>query len=302
MSLNISGKARTSDSAIINMNDQAAGIRRMASKKPVQVIAVSSGKGGVGKTNVSVNLSLAMVEAGQNVLLLDADLGLANVDLLLGLHAEHNLSHVVSGERTLQEVVVDGPEGLKIIPAASGMQMMSELNPGQHAGVIQAFSELSFPVDTLVIDTAAGISDGVVSFVKASNEVVIVVCNEPTSLTDAYALIKVMSENHGVYKFNILANSVRDPQEGIKLFNKLSRVTDHYLDVTLSFMGAVPHDEYLVKAVKKQKAVLQSYPQSPSSIAFRRLAKTAIDWPKPDAASGHLQFFVERLIKFSAAG
>jgi len=284
------------------MNDQAAGIRRMASKKPVQVIAVSSGKGGVGKTNVSVNLSLAMVEAGKRVLLLDADLGLANVDLLLGLRSEYNLSHVISGERSLEEVVVDGPEGLKIIPAASGMQMMSELSPNQHAGVIRSFSDLSIPLDVLVVDTAAGISDGVVSFVKASNEVIIVVCNEPTSLTDAYALIKVMSEDHGVQKFNILANSVRDPQEGLKLFKKLSRVTDYYLDVTLSFMGAVPYDEYLVKAVKKQHAVMQAFPQSPSSMAFRKLAKTVASWPVPQSASGHLEFFVERLIKYSAAG
>jgi len=284
------------------MKDQAAGIRRMTSKKPVQVIAVSSGKGGVGKTNVSVNLSLALVAAGQNVLLLDADLGLANVDLLLGLRAQYNLSHVISAERTLEEVVVKGPEGLSIIPAASGMQMMSELSSAQHAGLIRAFSDLSMPVDTLVIDTAAGISDSVVSFVKASNEVIVVVCNEPTSLTDAYALIKVMSEDHGIHKFNILANSVRDPQEGAKLFKKLSRVTDHYLDVTLSFMGAVPYDEYLVKAVKKQQAVMQSYPQSPSSTAFRKLAKTALSWPVPKSASGNLEFFVERLIKFSAAG
>ena len=284
------------------MNDQAAGIRRMASKKPVQVIAVSSGKGGVGKTNVSVNISLAMVEAGQRVLLLDADLGLANVDLLLGLRSEYNLSHVISGERSLEEVVVDGPEGLKIIPAASGMQMMSELSPSEHAGVIRSFSDLSMPLDVLVVDTAAGISDGVVSFVKASNEVIVVVCNEPTSLTDAYALIKVMSEDHGIQKFNILANSVRDPQEGIKLFKKLSRVTDYYLDVTLNFLGAVPYDEYLVKAVKKQHAVLQSFPQSPSSVAFRKIAKSVMSWPVPQSASGHLEFFVERLIKFSAAG
>ena len=284
------------------MNDQAAGIRRMVKKQPVQVIAVTSGKGGVGKTNVSVNLSLAMVEAGQNVLLMDADLGLANVDLLLGLRAEHNLSHVVSGERTLEEVIMDGPNGLKIIPAASGMQKMSELKPEQHAGLIRSFSDLSIPIDVLLIDTAAGISDGVISFVKASNEIIVVVCNEPTSLTDAYALIKVMSEDHGVLKFNILANSVRDPQEGLKLFKKLIRVTDHYLDVTLSFMGAVPYDEYLVKAVKKQKAVMNAFPQSPSSLAFRKLAKTVVKWPLPSSASGNLEFFVERLIKFSAAG
>ena len=274
----------------------------MTAKQPVQVITVSSGKGGVGKTNVSVNLSLAMVAAGRDVLLLDADLGLANVDLLLGLRAEYNLSHVISGERTLEQVVVKGPNGLNIIPAASGMQMMSELNNAQHAGVIQAFNDLKMSLDVLVVDTAAGISDGVVSFVRASNEVIIVVCNEPTSLTDAYALIKVMSEEHNVYKFNILANSVRGPHEGAQLFKKLTRVTDHYLDVTLNFMGEVPYDEYLVKAVKKQQAVMQSFPQSPSAMAFRKLAKKALSWPLPKKAAGHLSFFVERLIKYSAAG
>ena len=284
------------------MTDQAAGLRRMAKQRPVQVIAVASGKGGVGKTNVSVNLSLALVESGKDVLLLDADLGLANVDLLLGLHSEYNLSHVITGERTLEEVIVEGPEGLKIIPAASGTQMMSELTQSQHAGVIRAFSELSTPIDVLMIDAAAGISDSVISFTKASNEVIVVVCDEPTSLTDAYALMKVLNTDHGVQRFNILANSVRSPQEGLNLFAKLSRVTDHYLDVTLDYMGAVPYDEYLIKAVKKQRAVMQSYPQSPSSLAFRKLAKKTNSWPMPDQASGHLEFFVERLIQYSAAG
>lgn len=287
---------------ILNMNDQAAGLRRMAKQKPVQVIAVASGKGGVGKTNVSVNLSLALSGMGKNVVLLDADLGLANVDLLLGLHSEYNLSHVISGERTLEEVMVDGPEGLKIIPASSGTQMMSELSPSEHAGVIRAFSEINTPIDVLVVDTAAGISDSVVSFTKASNEVIVVVCDEPTSLTDAYALMKVLNSDHGVQRFNILANSVRSPKEGLNLFAKLTRVTDHYLDVTLDFMGAVPYDEYLIKAVKKQNAVMQSYPQSPSAMAFRKLAKKAASWPMPEQASGHLEFFVERLIQYSAAG
>ena len=284
------------------MNDQAAGLRRMIKQRPVQVIAVASGKGGVGKTNVSVNLSLALVAMGKDVLLMDADLGLANVDLLLGLHAEYNLSHVINGERTLEEVITKGPDGLNIIPAASGTQMMTELSTSQHAGLIQAFSELNTPIDVLVIDTAAGISDGVVSFTKAANEVIVVVCDEPTSLTDAYALMKVLNTDHGIQRFNILANSIRDPKEGINLFTKLSRVTDYYLDVTLDYMGAVPYDEYLIKAVKKQHAVMKSFPQSPSSLAFRKLAKKAVEWPVPDHASGHLEFFVERLIQYSAAG
>lgn len=285
-----------------NYLDQAAGLRRMAKQKPVKVIAVASGKGGVGKTNVSVNLSLGLIAQGKDVILFDADLGLANVDLLLGLHSDVNLSHVISGERTLEEVMVDGPKGLKIIPAASGTQMMTELTTAQHAGVIQSFSELSTPVDVLVVDTAAGISDGVISFVRASHEVIVVVCDEPTSLTDAYALIKVLNTDYHVQKFNILANMVRTPKEGSNLFAKLSRATDHYLDVTLEYIGAVPYDDYLVKAVKKQTPVIQSYPQSPAALAFRKLAEKIDSWPMPDAASGHLEFFVERLIRYSAAG
>ena len=286
----------------LTMADQAAGLRRMTKQKPVQVIAVTSGKGGVGKTNVSTNLALALVAAGKHVLLMDADLGLANVDLLLGLHADYNLSHVISGERTLEEVIIEGPDGLKIIPAASGTQMMSELTPSQHAGIIRAFSELSMPIDVLMVDTAAGISDSVISFTRASHEVIVVVCNEPTSLTDAYALIKVLSEEHDVRRFNVLANMVRTPKEGLNLFAKLSKVTDHYLDVTLDYVGAVPFDEYLVKAVKKQQAVTRCYPQSPSSLAFRKIATRVDGWPLPDRASGHLEFFVERLIQYSAAG
>ena len=282
--------------------DQAAGLRRMTKQKPVKVIAVASGKGGVGKTNVSVNLSLGLIAQGQEVVLFDADLGLANVDLLLGLHSEVNLSHVIAGERTLEEIIVEGPEGLKIIPASSGTQLMTELTPAQHAGVIQSFSELSTPVDVLVVDTAAGISDSVISFVRASHEVIVVVCDEPTSLTDAYALIKVLNTEYHVQKFNVLANMVRTPGEGANLFTKLTRATDHYLDATLEYIGAIPYDDYLVKAVKKQRPVMQSYPQSPAALAFRQLAKKVDTWPLPDSASGRLEFFVERLIRYSAAG
>ena len=282
------------------MNDQAAGLRRMMKQKPVQVIAVASGKGGVGKTNVSVNLSLALAAAGKQVMLLDADLGLANVDLLLGLSNKWNLSHVINGERSLEEIIIDGPDGLKIIPAASGTQMMAELSAKQHAGIIRAFSELHTPVDMLVVDAAAGISDSVISFTRASHEVIVVVCNEPTSLTDAYALIKVLSDQHGIQRFNILANMTRSPTEGSTLFTKLTRVTDHYLDVSLNFIGAIPYDEYLVKAVKRQQPVLKAYPQAVSSQAFRKIAGKIKDWPLPDQANGQLEFFVERLIQYSA--
>jgi len=277
--------------------DQAAGLRRMIQPNPVKVIAVTSGKGGVGKTNVSVNLAVAMSDAGKRVMLMDADLGLANVDVLLGLHPEWNLSHVINGERTLEEIILDGPSGIMVVPAASGVKRLAELSTLENAGLIQAFSELNHDVDTLIIDTAAGINESVTSFSRAAQGVVVVVCDEPASITDAYALIKVLSLDYDIQHFRVLANQVNSAQEGRDLFNKISRVTDRYLDVTLEFIGVVPHDDYLRKAVRKQRAVVQAYPRSRSAVAFKNLAQKTDKWPVPCAAGGHLEFFIERLIQ-----
>ncbi len=282
------------------IEDQATGLRRMVSPEPVRVIAVTGGKGGVGKTNVSVNLGIGLAELGRRVMLLDADLGLANIDVLLGLHAKHNLSHVMSGECTLEEVLVDGPKGMRVVPGASGLQKMAELSPAEHAGLIHAFSEVASDVDVLVIDTAAGISDLVVSFSRAAQEQIVVVCDEPASITDAYAIIKLLNRDHGVSHFRILANMVKTVQEGRDLYNKMCRVTDRYLDVMLSYMGSVPYDEQLRKAVKGQKPVIEAYPRSRAAQAFKNLAKKADNWPVPTGVSGDLQFFVERLIQFSS--
>ncbi len=276
--------------------DQAAGLRSIANPKPVKVIAVTGGKGGVGKTNVSVNLALALSGLGREVMLMDADLGLANVDVMLGLKPVYNLSHVINGERTLEEILVEGPGGIKIVPAASGVKLMSDLAPAQHAGLIQAFSELSFDLDVLLVDTAAGISNSVVNFSRAAHEVLVVVCDEPASLTDAYALMKVLNRDHGVQRFNVLSNMSHSAQEGREMFAKLLKVADRFLDATLTYLGTVPYDEYLIKAVKKQRPVVDSFPRSRAATAFKNLAQKADKWPKPTAAAGHLEFFVERLI------
>jgi flagellar biosynthesis protein FlhG len=265
---------------------------------PVRVIAVASGKGGVGKTNVSVNLATAFSMMGRKVMILDADLGLANVDVMLGLQPEYNLSHVVKGERQLEEVIVEGPAGIHIIPASSGVQQMAELTPAEHAGLIRAFSELSIDVDVLLVDTAAGISDSVVSFSKAAQEVVVVVCDEPASITDAYALIKLLNRDHDIRRFRILANMAHSPQEGRELYAKLLRVTDRFLDdVVIDYMGAVPYDESMRKAIKRQKAVVEAYPRSKAAQAFRTLAKKVDGWAMPRIAAGSLEFFVERLVQ-----
>lgn len=279
--------------------DQAAGLRELKSPKPVRVIAVTSGKGGVGKTNVSINLSIALAQRGKRVMLLDADLGMANVDVLLGLHPHYNLSHVINGQRSLDEILVTGPAGIRVVPAASGVQLMADLDDAQHAGLIRAFSEINQSVDTLIIDTAAGISPTVVSFCKAAQEVLVVVCDEPASLTDAYAMIKLLSREHEIFRFQVLANMTNSVQEGRQLYEKLVKVTNRFLDVTLSFYGVLPYDEYMRKAIQKQKSVVEAFPRSRSATAFKNLAQKADKWPMPANATGHLEFFVERLIHAS---
>lgn len=280
--------------------DQAAGIRNMNQPKPVKVIAVTSGKGGVGKTNISVNLGISLAEMGHQVAILDADMGLANVDILLGLHPEYNLSHVLAGEKSLDEIIVDGPSGLKVIPASSGIQKMSELGTAEQAGIIRAFSDID-DVDVLIVDAAAGISGSVVNFARACQDILVVVCDEPTSLTDAYAFIKLLNRDYGLCRFNVVTNMVDDQQQGRELFEKLLKVTDRYLDVAISFTGAVPRDENLRKAVRKQQAVTKIYPGSPSSLAFKNLAKKVDGWPMATSAGGQLEFFVERLIQYSSS-
>ena len=281
--------------------DQAAGIRKMRqiNPKPVRVIAVTSGKGGVGKTNLSVNLGVALAQMGKRVALLDADMGLANVDILLGLSPEFNLSHVLAGDKTLNDIMLNGPAGLRVIPASSGIQQMSELSTIEQAGIIRAFSEIDQNLDVLIVDTAAGISSSVVNFARACQEIIVVVCDEPTSLTDAYAYIKLLNRDYGLSKFHIVTNMVQSAQQGQQLFTKLTKVTDRYLDVSLSYTGAIPFDEYLRKSVQKQKPVVDVFPRSKSALAVKNLALKIDGWPIKIQAGGYLEFFVERIIQYS---
>lgn len=279
-----------------HIDDQAAGLRTMK-KNMVKVIAVTGGKGGVGKTNVSINLAIAMAQLGKRVMVLDADLGLANCDVMLGLRVQKNLSHVLNGEAELDDILIEGPAGIKIIPATSGSQNMTELSPAEHAGLIRAFSEMKTQVDILLIDTAAGISDMVMSFSRASQDVLVVVCDEPSSITDAYALMKILSRDHDVQRFKIIANMVRSLREGQELFAKLTRVTDRFLDVNLELVSTVPYDENVRKAARKQKAFVEAFPKSGASMAVKNLAMRVIKWPTPPGASGHLEFFLEQLVQ-----
>ncbi len=269
---------------------------RSHSMNPIQVIAVTGGKGGVGKTNVSVNLGIALSKLGRRVTLLDADLGLGNADVLLGIKPRKTLQDVLRGEVGLVDVIVPGPGGMRIVPAASGTQDMVKLGPQEHAGLIHAFSDIAHQMDVLIVDTAAGISEEVTSFLKAAQEILLVVCNEPTSITDAYALAKVMNKVHGIERVKVLANMVRSEEEGRELFTKLVTVSERFLDVILEYAGYIPFDENVRRAVQRQKAVVEAYPRTSASHAFGKLAATVDSWPIPAQSRGHLEFFVEQLV------
>lgn len=280
-----------------NQSDQAQGLRQLTGNKAVTVIAVTGGKGGIGKSCTSINLSIALSQAGRQVLLLDADLGLANVDVLLGLHPHYNLSHVLSAECALEDIICDGPEGIRVVPAASGLRRMADLSTAEHAGLISAFSELALNFDVLVVDTAAGIASSVISFSQASQKVVVVVCDEPASITDAYALMKVLSTDYEVRQFQILTNMTPNAAEGRFLYEKLSRATEKFLDVQLEHFGNVTFDQLQRRAVQCQRPVATAFPSASTTIAYRGLAKKVGNWQPPAGSRGRLEFFAERLIQ-----
>ncbi|MFO1467843.1 MAG: MinD/ParA family protein [Steroidobacteraceae bacterium] len=268
----------------------------MKNDRPVKVIAVTGGKGGVGKTTVSANLALSIASRGREVMLVDADFGLANVDVVLGLHTRFHLGHVLAGDCSLEDAIVTGPRGLQVVPSSSGLARMANLSSVESAGLIRAFSDLYHRVDVMVIDTAAGLHDSVLSFTRAAHHVLVVVCDEPASITDAYALIKVLSRDHGVQRFQVLASQTRRAGEGLDLFQKISRVCDRFLNVTLEFAGSVPFDDYLRRAVQQQTAVVEAFPSCSAADAFKNLALKADKWMAPQGVRGHLEFFVERLV------
>lgn len=267
-----------------------------------RVIAVTSGKGGVGKSTVSINLAIALAGTGRRVTLLDADLGLANVDVMLGLTPARTVMHVIDGECGLQDVLIDGPAGIKIIPAASGVQRMAELAEAERVGLMYAFSELETQTDIMVVDTAAGIAANSLQFCDASQEVLVVVCNDPASITDAYATIKVLNQRTRRSRFRILINMVHSEAEAWELFHRLLSTTERFLDVSLDLAGTIPFDRNVTAALRRRNACVSAFPESPAALAFKKLAATADKWPKPQTASGQLEFFLERIIQADMMG
>lgn len=265
-------------------------------KKKTKVIAITGGKGGVGKTTVAVNLGVAIAKSGLHCMLLDADFGLANVDVMLGKKPLYNLSHVAEGLCDLSEVILTGPQGLEIIPASNGQTKMANIELAEVKGLIDLISNYPKQPDVLLIDTSAGISDGVMGLAAAADEIIVVVCNEPSSITDAYAVIKLLNHQYRRHQFGVLSNMIKGKEESEEVFAKLTKVADRFLDVSLKHIGAIPHDPTLLKAVRKQKSVVDAYPTAKSSAALVELANKIRQWPTRNRFEGGLRFYMQEWV------
>jgi flagellar biosynthesis protein FlhG len=261
-----------------------------------RVVTVTSGKGGVGKTNVVANLAVGLARMGKRVLVLDADLGLGNIDVLLGLVPRYTLEDVLGGSRHLSDIVIQGPAGIQVLPAGSGLPQLTSLTDSQQLILQSELEDVAGTVDVLLIDTGAGISPNVTYFASAAQETVVVISSEPTSLTDAYALMKVLCRQHRERRFNILVNMVRSQREAVQAFRKLDVAAERFLNVSLTYLGFIPLDDYVPMAVMEQRAVAELFPCSPASRAFAELAKKISAWPDPQLPKSTVQFLWQQLI------
>jgi flagellar biosynthesis protein FlhG len=263
-----------------------------------RVICVTSGKGGVGKTNFCANLAYCLTLAGKRVLILDADLNLANIDVLLGLTPRYNLHHVLTGEKGLTEILVKGPGGMNILPASSGIMEMASLTESQKLYFLAEMEPLADNIDFLLIDTGAGINENVIYFNLAAQERIILLTPEPTSMTDAYATIKVLSSRHDVKRFRILVNLAESEKEALAVFRKLSIVADRFLEtISLDFLGFLPNDFNLPKSVRKQQLVVQAFPDSIISKKLRQLAKEICREKISRKVDGNIKFFWKGMLE-----
>jgi flagellar biosynthesis protein FlhG len=266
-----------------------------------KVISVTSGKGGVGKTNVTANLGLAFTQLGKQVLVLDADLGLANIDVLLGITSRYSIEHLFNQEKRFSEILVKGPGGMSIMPASSGVLELVDLKEAQKIMLLDELDHLGMNVDVLLIDTGAGISSNVLYFNVAAAESIIIATPEPTSITDAYALIKVLATKFQKKSFMILVNLASNSQEAKVVFRKINIAVDRFLgSLSLDYLGFIPLDENIPKAVKLQKAVLEIYPRCRFSKKIMEMAKIISERPIQGGGNGNVQFFWKKLLHCQA--
>lgn len=254
------------------------------------IYAVTSGKGGVGKTNVVLNLGIALAEAGGKVLILDADLGLGNLDVLLGIRSRHSLGDVLSKRCSLQEAIIEGPGGIKILPAESGIQELTQLDTGEKMFVFSLFRQLLGEADTILIDTASGISSNVSFFASFAHQILLVATPEPTSITDAYATMKVLVRTNGEKNFRLIINRAESSEQGWEVFQTLRRAAEHFLEVRPKYAGFISNDSNLERAVRRQKPVMLLHPRSRASIDFRRICReleAGVPGRRPDVSANH---------------
>jgi flagellar biosynthesis protein FlhG len=233
---------------------------------------------------------------GKKVMIFDADLGLGNLDILLGLSPKYNFSHVVLGEKSLSEIIVDGPCNIKILPASSGVQGMANLSKAQTADLLSELYAVIDPIDILLIDTAAGISSNVMYFNAIAQEVLVVVSPEPTSITDAYALMKILSIRYGVKQFKLLVNMVSDIQEAQEVYRQLKLVAERFLDIVIEYIGHVNYDKNITRGVRQQKAVCDLYPDTQASRCFNSLAVKLCQLPLGASPPQNTRLFWQELI------
>lgn len=278
------------------LRDQAEGLRRLLGGERSRVVTVISGKDGVGKTSILVNLAVALAKRGKYVMLIDEHSGASCAGHMLGLEPRYDLLHVMRGEKQLNEVILQGPEGVEIVPAAKGVRALAGLNASAQQTLVHAFSGLSHPVDVVLVDAFSGIAADTLSLSLAAQEVVIVVSSQPASITDAYALIKVLSQNYAKQRFRILVNKVASAAEAQSIYNNIEQVAGRFLDVALDFMGYVPLDGKLRQAARLYRPVVSAFPAAASAQALRQLAEVMEQWPYPQEEEGRLDVFMQRLI------
>ncbi len=263
--------------------DQAAKLRDMMKmqkkekKSQARIITVTSGKGGVGKSSVSINLALELKKQGKNVIIFDADFGLANIEVMFGAIPKYNLADLIFKGKELKDIIVNGPMDIGFISGGSGINGLSNMTNDQVLYLIYKLGEIETLADVIIIDTGAGISDSVLEFVMSSAEVLLVATPEPTSITDSYALLKALNSRQGYSRENttikVVANRVQNQDDGENLYNKLNVVVSKFLDVNLEYLGMIPIDNNMSKAVMQQKPISMAYPNSVASKAFEKLSE-----------------------------
>lgn len=265
----------------------------------MKVISITGGKGGIGKTTISVNLAIAFAKAGKKVLVFDADLGLANVDILLGLKPKRTLYDYMAGTCSLNDVCVRGPHGIKIIPSASGIQQMADLTAGESIEIIRSFSTLTDKMDVMLIDMASGISKQTINFTHAAQSIMLVICNDPSSLLDSYAVIKILHKQYARDKFGIIVNKVKNLKEGYVVFLKFQETVLRFMNISVEYLGCIPQDDYIAIAARENVSVVDQFPVAPSAIAFNELSRGIYRWVEHENVIGGIQYFFEKLVQDS---